>query len=306
MDKKKPKLTYEEQLKKLQELKINYDETQTNEVLHVLKNSSYFFKVTSYRKNYEKTNGYNVDFKALQDLAKLDMKLRYTLLPFCLDVEHSIKTFLMRIITNDDKHDGYEFVERVVNLQPNPEGFKKELFRSVSVYKKGEQVIIDEFQKYYDKTPIWLVLEFATVNKLKPFIIELSTERPNNTTLNRIRTYIYFVGLLRNDCAHNTPLIFDLKRRLRTREIHSNARRDGLTNQEIQMGKLISIYAVLKLHLELCSDGMKIHQADNLRDYLKRLKKTVSLYDDNPDLKIFFNGIEKIFQLYIYSVDGKR
>ncbi|MGO2267793.1 MAG: Abi family protein [Vagococcus salmoninarum] len=304
MKKNKPLLRYNEQLDKLKELKIHYDETKEAEVLDILKNSSYFFKVTSYRKNFDKDGGYNLDFFNLQDLAKLDMRLRYVLLPFCLDVEHSIKTFLLRIITNDPNQDGYKFVETVINKQPNPEAFKKDLFRSVSYYEQGEQMVLPEFEKYYKETPIWIVMELSTINKLKPFIIELSEKRPNNETLNRIRTYIYFVGLLRNECAHNTPLIFNLTRNLRTKEIYSNARRDNLSSQEIQIGKLISIYALLKLHLELCSYGMKINRSQSLVEYIKRLNTSYSNFESNNNLKVFFEGLKKVFDLYIKDVDG--
>ena len=98
---RKPKLDYEEQIKKLKSLGILFNEITEEEAKEILKNNTYFFKLISFRKNIKKdsSGNYNFEFSALSDFATLDMRLRYTLLPMCLDIEHSLKQiFLKRLL----------------------------------------------------------------------------------------------------------------------------------------------------------------------------------------------------------------
>src|SRR5699024_2687839 len=79
----------------------------------ILQNSNYFFKITSYRKNFHKNkfDKYNnLDFGMLSDLATIDMRLRYIVLQMCLDIEHRIKTNIVTEITNNADENGYDIV----------------------------------------------------------------------------------------------------------------------------------------------------------------------------------------------------
>lgn len=102
--KRKPKLSFEEQIKKLKSLGILFNEIKEDEAKEILKYNTYLFKLSPFRKNVPKddSGNYNFEFSALSDLATLDMRLRYILLPMCLDIEHSLKTDILKKITNDD------------------------------------------------------------------------------------------------------------------------------------------------------------------------------------------------------------
>ncbi|MEI3599945.1 Abi family protein, partial [Oceanobacillus sp. MO10714A] len=109
----KRKLSFGEMIEHLEEKNIKFNLITKDEAKEILQTSNYFYKITAYRKNFEK-NKYdkyvNLDFKLLQDLATIDMRLRYLVLQMCLDIEHTVKTQILTDITNDPTEDGYSIV----------------------------------------------------------------------------------------------------------------------------------------------------------------------------------------------------
>ncbi|HDV6090159.1 TPA: Abi family protein, partial [Staphylococcus pseudintermedius] len=89
--------------------------------MRILEFKNYYYKLNSYVDNYPKQivrhqsqlveRYQEVDFKNLVDLASLDMRLRYIIIKFCLDIEHSIKLNIMRSITYLENEDGYKAVQ---------------------------------------------------------------------------------------------------------------------------------------------------------------------------------------------------
>lgn len=75
---RKKKLDYEEQIIKLKELGILFNDINEEEAKEILKNNTYLFKLMSFRKNIKKdsSGNYNFEFLALSDLATIDMHLR--------------------------------------------------------------------------------------------------------------------------------------------------------------------------------------------------------------------------------------
>ena len=119
-----------------------------------LRNNNNFFKLSSYRKNYNKftennTEKYiNLDFKYLMDLSIIDMILRKTMLSIVLDLEHYTKVKLIsKVETN--YNDGYTIVEDYINYLKSKDDFEaleKELLKSEnSVYSRD---LVRKYRSY--------------------------------------------------------------------------------------------------------------------------------------------------------------
>ena len=74
----KPKLTNVEMIKHLKDKGVAFDSITEQEALALLRQNTYFYKITSYRKNFRKENGLyqNLDFAMLADLAIIDLYSR--------------------------------------------------------------------------------------------------------------------------------------------------------------------------------------------------------------------------------------
>lgn len=305
----KPLLRFDEQITKLESLGIHIGTSQ--EEVHaakvILSEHNYYFKLMAYRKNYDKDSDgkYNISFESVADLAKLDMQLRYALLPYCLDVEHSLKTYLLRLITNRKKEgifveDGYSIVSDVFENNNTPEDLRNQLFSGVRFKDHEGKVIFQEgFEKYYKNPPIWVVLDLASMGKLKYFVNYMIDVQPNNDTLRKIGNNIKYVADIRNSCAHNKPILLNLQKESSIfKPVYVNAKRKGLRDDEISNLRIAKIFALFELHRVLCSEGMRIHRNQDFEGYLNRVNRTRDLHDKNVYVQKFFKSLNKILDLY--------
>lgn len=306
----KPLLSYDSQIEKLDELGIDCGDIDNRKrIRQVLTNNNYFYKLTCYRKNYSKDkNGkYNIKFEALEDIAKLDMQLRYVLLPYCLDIEHSLKTYLIRIVTNKKANgqyccDGYSDFDKMCQKTSTPANLKDQIFSGVRYEKDGVVRFQDGFEKYYDKTPIWVALDLSSIGKLKYFVNYLCEERPNNDTLKKVKNNINYVSDIRNECAHSRPIIFNLQKESRIQKsVFTNAKGKGFSNKEINILKVAKIFSLIELHRVLCSEGMRKHRNADFEEYLERVNSTISLHEQNDEIKLFFSSLRKILDVFKVS-----
>lgn len=94
--------TRDELIEYMKRKEIKFDLVKGEDARNFLQNNNYYMKLASYRANYDKrrSNGeyINLDFAFLQELSKIDMYLRYLILQMCLDVEHALKTRLLKDI----------------------------------------------------------------------------------------------------------------------------------------------------------------------------------------------------------------
>lgn len=169
-----------------------------------LKHNNYFMKLAAYRKNYKKNSEgkyIGLDFAYLQELSRVDAKLRYIIFHMAADIEHFLKVKLLREIEKKPGEDGYELVKRFLAKDIKFANLKKIKGHKVSLYCQG---LID---KYYPYFPIWAfveVISFGQLAHLCNYYKEIyGTAIADNILLNSVRD-------IRNACAHSNCLVYNL------------------------------------------------------------------------------------------------
>lgn len=179
---------------------IKFDIVNEEEAKLFLQNNNYYMKLASYRSNYEKkksTGEYiNLDFAYLQELSTIDMHIRYLIIQMCLDVEHALKTKLLKDVEDNPYEDGYDIIRRFITKYERS-------CQNIQKHKSSEycRELID---KYYPYFPIWVFVElisFGDLVKLYEYYTERYPGRLKDGDL------LYSIRDLRNASAHSNCLI---------------------------------------------------------------------------------------------------
>ncbi|MFZ3172990.1 MAG: Abi family protein [Carboxydocellales bacterium] len=173
-----------------------------------LVNNNYYFKLKSYAKNYDKyvtganSGKYiNLEFVYLQELSTIDMYLRKFIIKMTLDIEHFLKTQLLRDFVDNDKEDGYAFVKEFLQEYHIVE-------RNIND-KSKHSICSDLVLKYKVNFAIWNIVEVLSFGD---FIKLYEMYYKKYKTAGSINNYLWSVKFLRNAAAHNNCLINSLKK----------------------------------------------------------------------------------------------
>lgn len=184
---------------------IKFDIVKEENAKIFLQNNNYYMKLASYRANYDKrrsTGEYiNLDFAYLQELSTLDMHLRYLILQMCLDIEHALKTRLLKDIEDNPEEDGYDIIRRFVTKYERS-------CQSIQKHKSSEYCR-ELIEKYYPYFPVWVFVElisFGDIVKLYEYYTKRYPRRLKDGEL------LYSVRDLRNASAHSNCLINKLQK----------------------------------------------------------------------------------------------
>ena len=121
MENDKPRLSLYEQIQHLKDKGILFNIMDEESAKQYLKYNNNYYKLTSFRKNYDKHPGgenkgkyIRLEFAYLVDISIIDMRLRYRIVEMALDVEHHTKLQLLRKIDEYDE-DGYQVVKDYID-----------------------------------------------------------------------------------------------------------------------------------------------------------------------------------------------
>lgn len=204
----KIKLSYEQQIEDLKQKNVKFELYSEEDAIKFLQYNNYYFKLKSYARNYTKysklelSNQYiNLDFAHLVELSSLDMHLRRLIVRLCLDIEHILKTRLMRDITNNDMEDGFDIVRKYINND-------YAVMSSIKTNKE-KSVTYDLIKKFDDdNVPVWTFIETLSFGQF----IELYDLYYGTYGGRCYSSYLGSIKFLRNAAAHNSCLINSLRK----------------------------------------------------------------------------------------------
>lgn len=228
----KPKMTSVQLiLKMINEQGITFKYIRRLDAWKYIYNNNNYMRLASYRKNYQKEDisekYIDLDFVYLKELAIIDMYLREKLLKMTIDIEHQLKVILLKDIERDKEQDGYEIVSNFLSMFPYVAG---------SIYDKRKSMYSgDLVKKYFEfnelgniikcECPIWVLIEIISFGNflcLYGFYYSSSSNKAiiDIKILERVKS-------IRNACAHNNCLIYNLDPR---NEIDSRKRHGDIYN----------------------------------------------------------------------------
>lgn len=298
-------LTSDELILHMKEKGITFNIINESNAKIILEQHNYYFKLASYRKNYnkiptgERIGQYvDLDFAYLKDLSIIDCDLRYLVLQMCLDIEHSLKIMLLRDIENNIKEDGYNIVKL---WDPDKIHINK-------IYKHLKTSYCrDLIKKYHPNYPVWVLVELISFGELCKFVEFYNKIYPKRLPFD-VRL-LFLVRDLRNACAHSNCLIHDLradyhskpnptilKEIQRISNISKRVRTSKLKNKPIHdFTCLLFVYPLIVKSKRL----KRLRKKDLLKLIRTSMKKNANYYDKNEAIKTTHIFIEKVLAKFI-------
>lgn len=215
----KRKLSFDEQIDDLKSKNIKFNITSEVEAKKFLQYNNYYFKLKAYAKVYttyskaglqDKYN--NLEFAYLVELSTLDMYLRHLIIGLCLDIEHILKTRMIRDITNNGSEDGYNIVKKYVEQDYT---VLSQLYSNRD--KSAATDLVKKFSEDEEKIPVWSFVEALSFGKF----IELYDMYYGIYGGKSYSSYLGNIKFLRNAAAHNNCLLNSLRKPYSIR-IHKN------------------------------------------------------------------------------------
>ena len=307
----KPKLTSDKQVEHLKLKGVTFELFSEEEAQDYLENNNNYFKLSSFRKNYNKIQcGKNVgkyenlEFEYLKDLAIIDMTLRYTVIQVALDIEHFAKLFILRKINADENEDGYSIVEDFKNSLTETQ---REVFNGEVSLNRGTAYNTGMIQKYNDEMPVWVMIEIVPFGRLVSFF-KFCADRFCDSQMNKMYYCLLACKEIRNAAAHSNCILNDLHVQNSTHRVGFDvmnalacipslsvtSRSRKMTNDRIR--ELVTLLYTHKMLVS--SPGVHDKTSKKLRVFLERMNKHREYYSKNSLIDSSFSFIEKVIDFW--------
>ena len=310
----KPMLNASELIKHLEEKGVKFDLISKSESKKYLEENNNYFKLVSYRKNFPKyENGENegkyieLDFKMLEDLSIIDMRLRKTMLSIVLDVEHYAKVKLLSKVEKTTK-DGYSLVEEYINQLKKSNEYdllENELNKNIKGTYCGDLV-----SKYKGEYPIWVFVEIIPFGRFIKFYMFVAEKLQDKEILDEAYL-LKNVRELRNACAHNNCILNDLKAetsKYKTNyKILNEIAQIGISkdsrNKRMSNSRIQQIVTLLYLNKKITtSDGVLKYQTESLQKLKLRIEHHIEYYSKNTLILANLNFLNKIIDNWYNNI----
>lgn len=208
----KPLLTVEQQIAHLKAKGVTFDLCDEEEAATYLSGKCNFFRVTAYRKLFDKHVGgecdgqyANLDFAQLRYLSSLDRRLRDVLLPMTLDLEHFEKARLLNSAEANGE-DGYSVVADFMGQSAK----ERRYIESQLEMRRNDVYSGALIRKYRDEMPLWAFLEVVSFGTFVG-LVKFCADRWGDDAL-LVRHYLLKKGKsIRNASAHSLCILNDLQ-----------------------------------------------------------------------------------------------
>lgn len=302
----KPKLSLDGQIEHLKAKGVLFNIMNEVEAKDYLAQHNNYFKLTAYRKNYDKHPAgenkdkyINLEFAYFVDIAVIDMKLRYIIVHMALDLEHHAKLQLLRKIDECDE-DGYQVVQDYIDSLDEKQ---RKIFDSEINRNKGNIYCGDIIAKYDGAFPIWAFIEIVPFGRLVAFYgfcAECFEDKSMKNAFYRLLT----CKEIRNASAHSNCILNNLKAKtaahgtnaavtsaLMTIEgMNTNFRKNRMSNARIQ--QVVTLLYTHKYMVE--SEGIKRSESLELQKIMDRIDKNYDYYKTNPMIKGTFDFLKLV------------
>jgi abortive infection bacteriophage resistance protein len=302
----KPILSTNQQIDRLKSNGVSFKLSTEEEAKNYLRYNNNYFKLTSYRKNFEKHQSgkkigqyIDLDFAYLIDLAVIDMELRYIFVQLSLDIEHYIKMQLLRNV-EDNSEDGYsicaDFSDSLTEDQLSK--LKREIERNKNNIYCGNLVT-----KYHSEFPIWAFLELIPFGRLVYFY-GFCADRFGSAQMKDRFYALKTCNQLRNATAHSSCVINELKpgtaRHFPRDKVYKRVSRipgisKGVRKKKLSNARIQQIVTLLYVHLDcVTSNGIQRRSSKLLHGLSRRMFENIEFYKNNDLITSSFKFLSNI------------